>query len=142
MSTTTADPIATEWSHITLPGPTPLVRRDSLQVGDYVQSSHGYKGYVVTADTRGTGEHGGTTYLTLELHAPGSGVRQMEAYPADTRIPLLKREAPDQGLVNALATLLLGPAGPAIVDKDPMGAQQALEALQAARQGEFDHVRL
>ena len=75
------------WSGIDFAYPVPLVPRGTVKVGDTVQSSHGYRGVVVAADTRGTDV--GTTTLTLELHRAGSGVRRTESYPADLTIPVL-----------------------------------------------------
>lgn len=85
MTASTEYEMTTEWSQMKFAKPVPLVPRSQVQVGDYVQSSHGYSGLVVEALAIGTD----TMKLTLELHRRGSGVLRSEHYPKDTTIPVL-----------------------------------------------------
>jgi hypothetical protein len=75
------------WSNINFDRPVPLVPRSEVAVGDTIQSSHGYRGVVAKAETRGIGA--GTTTFVVELHRRGSGVTRSESYAADLTIPVL-----------------------------------------------------
>lgn len=89
----------TGWSGITFDRPVPLIRRRDVHVGDLVQSSHGYRGVISEATTRGSGP--GTTSLTIELHRAGSGVFRTEHYPGDSTIPVLAFRDPGDDPANA-----------------------------------------
>lgn len=70
------------WSQITLPEGAVLRRRSQVNVGDVVISSHNYGPRAVTRVlTQGTPV--GTTNLWLE------GIDHLEAYPADSLIPVV-----------------------------------------------------
>lgn len=73
----------TRWSSIDIEGGATLQRRDSLQPGDTVVSSHNGRREVEHVEMMGTGP--GTAYLRLV------GVRYPEAYPADSLIPVVSK---------------------------------------------------
>lgn len=65
-----------------------VMERRMVLVGDYVRSSHGYRGWVV--ESRLLGENPGTVALKIELHRKGSGIFRSEIYDADVDIEVLK----------------------------------------------------
>ena len=79
------------WGHIKLPANAVLRRRDSINPGDVVVSSHYGRATVESTITRGT-VGPGTTCLTFE------GKPYPEGYPADSLIPRI--ETPAEGKLS------------------------------------------
>lgn len=84
--TTDADGVR-KWSHRTLPPEAIMVRRDEVQEGDVLYSSHGYNLVITAVHVRGTG--GQTTELVGDLHEAG-GPSRNEIYPSAGYVPVVR----------------------------------------------------